>query len=183
MKKRLSFLLLVCAFLFGGLIWGTHSLMASPTGITGFSGELGQNCSTCHSGGVEPDVAFVGSGIAAPGETLELMFTISGGQEAGGGFNVSADDGTLAVLMGDMDVKLSGDELTHTEPKSADADGAVTFAFSWTAPNTPGIATLYGAGNSVNLDGRNSGDAGNTAVVQIAIGSFPEKVYLPQVTK
>jgi hypothetical protein len=60
-----------------------------------------------------------------------------------------------------------------------DQDGTVTFSFQWQAPAAAGTATLYGAGNSVNLMNGNIGDAADTTTFTITIVESLEKIYLP----
>jgi hypothetical protein len=61
----------------------------------------------------------------------------------------------------------------------ADQDGTVTFSFQWQAPAVAGAATLYGAGNSVDLMNNNIGDAAGTATFIITVVESLEKIYLP----
>lgn len=186
MKRRLSILTLIVGLSIGGLLFGAHTLLASPGGIIGYSGNPsngGQNCNICHGGGLEPDVVIYGPGIAAPGELLTLTLRISGGQEISGGFNVSTNEGTLGVISGTTDVREAAGQLTHSEPKSVDADGNVDFEFTWTAPITEGTAVLYAAGNSTNNANQTAGDAAKAITRNIYIGTFPEKVYLPYIQR
>lgn len=173
--------------LFAAGMVGVAVVVASSGGRVGYSGNPnsgnGNTCSVCHSGGEIPTVFIDGPTAVAPGETATYTLRIIGGQEVAGGLNVSASSGELATLPGAMDVKLIPPagavptaELTHTGPKAVDEDGVVSFSFTWTAPAEPGMAILYGAGNSVNLDGSPFGDAPGTR--QLIINA-PSLVYLP----
>jgi len=136
--------------------------LAAPSddGITGYSGNPatrgGQICTACHGGGSSPTVVLSGPPTVQIGKTYLYSLTISGGQQQAGGLDVSATDGTLSVV--DAGTKIQAGELTHRFPKSAGPNGDVVFTFDWTAPATAGPVVLYGAGNSVNLNGKNSGD-------------------------
>lgn len=164
---------------------------AFSTGRVGFSGNPnvggGLTCAVCHSGGQIPAVVLDGPTTVEPGETVEYTLTISGGQEVAGGFNVSATGGDLATLPGATDTQILPvpggfpDELTHTMPKDADSSGAVEFRFEWTAPDSSQTVTLYGAGNSVDLDGSSQGDAPNTDTLKITVGTstFTDSSFLP----
>jgi hypothetical protein len=150
---------------------------ASSGGKIGFSGnpeQGGQSCDRCHSGGVEPDVAIDGPDQLMPGVTDSFTLTISGGQEAVGGFNVSATDGALMALLGATDVKAVDNELTHTSPKVAEPSGELAFRFLWTAPESDGVATLYGAGNSADGNASPSGDAVGLVIHEISVGEAVE---------
>lgn len=148
------------------------AVIDSSGGRVGASGnpeQGGQTCARCHSGGVVPEVGLDGPMAVAPGSTHAFTLTISGGQEAGGGLNVSATDGLLAVLDGATDVQVREGEITHTEPKDADAGGDVVFSFLWQAPSAAGEVMLYGAGNSVDLNGNTAGDGVDTAALSIDV--------------
>ena len=114
-----------------------------------------------------------------PGTTHAFSLTITGGQRALGGLDVSGDGGTLVGLLGNMDVRESDGEIVHVAPKAADNAGAVVFHFGWTAPDTPGRFMLYGAGNSVDGNGGTSGDAAGTAVFAVAVGDAPPPTDTP----
>jgi hypothetical protein len=107
------------------------------------------------------------------------VLTIQGGQETAGGLDVSATAGVLEILPGATDTQKFNDEITHTAPKMADEEGAVTFSFQWQAPAVAGPATLYGAGNSVDLTNTNLGDAAGTAALTITVVESLERTYLP----
>lgn len=152
------------------------------TGITGFSGKSGgAGCNTCHYGGVTPEVSITGPHIVSPGATHIYTLTISGGQEVAGGLNVAAADGNLFPFSGDT--QLLNNEITHTAPKAVNQDGAVVFAFAWTAPITSGVVTLYGAGNSVNGNGSFSGDAGALTTLSLAVMEVNAQIYLPLILR
>lgn len=164
-------------------------VLAYPGGKIGYSGNPatgGVYCTQCHYGGVTPDVRFSGPSIVKPGETVDFSFIISGGQETAGGFNVSADNGEIDNLPGALDTRTQVEpqtqrvEITHTAPKDVDSNKQVIFTFRWTAPDTPGIATFYGAGNSVNLSGDPSGDAAAKTARTIAVlEEVTDQIYLP----
>jgi len=181
MKKRLAIIIFVSTVAFGAILWGGHSTFASPGGITGASGNPSDplTCNTCHAGGEEPTVTMSGNPVVGPNELVSFTLKISGGQEIGGGFNVSSDEGTFSVPMGSTDVQVLNDEMTHTGPKVADGDGNVEFTFNWIAPASPSTVTLYGAGNSVNLADQTGGDRAGFVVLDVTVGVFPETVYLP----
>jgi hypothetical protein len=153
----------------------SSSAWASSGGITGRSGKQGSSCNGCHSGGGAPTVAFDGPTELATGEVGTYTFTITGGAAVKAGFNVAVS-GTSAVLTAGTNQKKTGSELTHTAPVSF-SGGNVTFTFTMKAPTAPGTVTLYGAGNSVNGTGTDSGDRGaitNYPVTVVAVdGGVP----------
>jgi hypothetical protein len=145
----------------------------SSGGITGYSGNPSTgslDCNKCHDGGVTPTVTLSGPTVVEPGSTHTYTLHIEGGQERAGGLDVSASAGTLSVV--DAGTQLLEGEIIHSVPQPVNP---VTFdslwSFNWTAPLTAGSATLYGAGNSVNLFQGPGGDAAQTDVLVITVAT------------
>lgn len=133
---------------------------ASSTGIVGFSGNPatsnGNYCNICHYGGPGPQVAISGPTQVQPGSSHTYVLRIAEGGETAGGLNVSVSEGSLTAI--DSGTKLVNGEITHVSPRLIDPSGNVVFRFKWTAPLSAGSVTLYGAANSVDLNGQPSGD-------------------------
>lgn len=142
------------------IIASTFVLHAFSTGITGRTLKNGNGCE-CHSLNPSGNVNVVidGPSTINTGETANFTVTITGGPLSAAGTNIAASTGTLNAATGLQKV---GDELTHTSPKAV-TGGSVVFTFSYTAPATAGDITLYANGNSVNLNGQNTGDQWNFA--------------------
>ncbi|HRI46876.1 MAG TPA: T9SS type A sorting domain-containing protein [Ignavibacteriaceae bacterium] len=162
-------------------------LHAYSTGITGVTPKNGVGCN-CHNPTSSSNVNVVISGPTqlTPNQMAEYTLTVSGGPLVAAGTNIAASVGTLTAGTGMQKI---GDELTHTSPKQA-VDGIVTFTFNYTAPATPQTITLYGAGNSVNLNGGNDGDQWNFAtnfsvevsnVIPVELTSFTSQVVVNDV--
>jgi hypothetical protein len=152
--------------------------LARSSGITGVSGNPatgGQTCARCHSGGLMPEVSIDGPASVAVGSTNTYTLTISGGQRAAGGLDVSTTGGSFGTIPGNFDVQVLSGEITHASTKSANNMGDVIFSFLWTAPSSAGEVTLYGAGNSVNDNGSTGGDAADTdsLAIQVSEGGAP----------
>lgn len=178
MKK--FFLLLCILFIAGFTLFTTYDAARGiSTGVSGLSGSNGVYCSACHNSGLVPGVTLVGPTVVDPGATYLYTLIISGGQQIAGGLDVAVTAGALTAVSPDTQI-MSG-EITHTEPKPADKDGAVSFTFQWTAPLTGTAVTMYGAGNSVDNNGSPSGDAANITTLAITVLQLDEKVYLPLV--
>jgi PKD repeat protein len=111
----------------------------------------------------------------APGATNTYVLKISGGQSLFGGLDVSATAGALAAF--ESGTKLLNGEVTHTGPKAV-SSGAVSFSFRWTAPSTPGTASLYGAGLSSNGSGT-GGDEVSLMSLSISVQSAPQPNQAP----
>ena len=145
------------------------SAHASAFGLIGHSGKQGAICNECHGGGTAPTVAFSGPDTVAVGATVTYHFSVESARAAqrAAGFNVAVSGGQLVILP-DQGEQLIGAELTHTAPKP-NTDNVAGWDFSWTAPTTSGPATLFGAGNSVNLNGQNSGDRASATTFAVMV--------------
>ncbi len=140
---------------------------ASSGGISGYSGNPaiggGATCSQCHSGGVAPTVTLDGPTSLSSGQTADYTLTIVGGNA--GGLGVSVTGGELGA---GVDTRIADGEIVQTSTKPT-TDGEVTWMFSWTAPNSGGEVTMYGAGNAVNGDFGLGGDAVDTDSLTISV--------------
>jgi len=141
-------------------------------------------------------VRFDGPTAVEPGAQATYTFTVTSQNPRGqtqAGFDVAASDGTLGILPDQQEQICStlkqpsgsfatcpnlanvpietGAEITHTGPKDNNSDGEASWQFTWTAPTTPGMYTLFGAGNSTNADTTDEGDDGAVAVLMITVGA------------
>ena len=150
----------------------TIYLYAFSGGVTGKTKKNGNGC-TCHgSFSSNVNVVIEGPENMSPGETKEFSLIISGGPLLAGGTNISASAGELIAGLG---TQLLGNELTHSQPKLS-SEGKVIFPFSFTAPSVEAEVTLFANGNSVNLDGTNSGDSWNFAPNKIIAVKNPTDI-------
>lgn len=137
-------------------------LYAYSTGITGVTKKSTNPGCTCH--GLSPsssvNVSINGPDSLTVNQTANYSITISGGPLYAAGTDIAVSNGILTPASGDL--MLQNDELTHVSPKAPVSD-AVTFNFTYTAPSTSGIQTIYANGNSVNYNGLNTGDQWNFA--------------------
>jgi hypothetical protein len=162
------------AFL-GVLLAAGGALRAAPAGansngITGVSGKQGNTCASCHRGGLEPEVQFIGPGTVAPGALATFRFEVQSRvpNQRRAGFNLASSAGRLDVVPDQGARRTQTNELTHTAPKQ-NVDMLAGWDFTWTAPDTPGLYTLFGAGNSVNFNGQSSGDRSATTTLDVAV--------------
>jgi hypothetical protein len=144
------------------------TVSARETGITGFAGNNGLICTTCHfSALTPPTVTFSGQTYLRTGQTALYQFIISGGNEIAGGLDIAVGNGSLATAQ--ADTQLLNDEITHTFPQLVNADRENVWQIEFTAPLTEEIVTMYGAGNSVNFNGMNTGDRPNSTTLDIDV--------------
>lgn len=154
------------------------SAFANSTGITGRSGkQSGLSCtaSGCHGGGSStPTVTLEGPTALTAGQTGQYSLIITGGPGVKAGMNVAVDGATLTAGSGS---KVVSGELTHTLPK-AFTDGSARFDFSLVAPATNGTYKVFAAGNSVNGNNNETGDAHANATLDVVVtgGSDPAPV-------
>lgn len=172
-RRRLSagvfWALLVCSCV--GYFTHAGDLQSKPDGsINGRTSSTSPGCD-CH--GFSPSASTTlsvasGSGFTVdPGGTVNLTLTVAnGGKQAAGtdiGVRTTATGntpaGTLAPGVG-SGLQVSGSELTHTAPKNF-GGGQTSFAFTWTAPTSPGIYYIQAAGNAVDLSNTSGGDQWN----------------------
>jgi hypothetical protein len=125
-------------------------IYARPDGVTGVTLKSGSSgCGSCH--GTHGDannlvkVEISGPDTLLAGEKANYKVKISGGSGSNVGTDIAASDGKLANI--DNNLKILNNELTHTSAKYF-SNGVYTFNFSYTAPSTPGIQTLYADGLS-----------------------------------
>jgi hypothetical protein len=153
-----------------------------------------QGCNFCHGGGSTPTVTLecVDCGAAppsvAPLSVHEFKLTVvEVGLQDHAGLNVSSVLGTLSTGGGFSanTHTLTGSggrqEVTHSMPKAA-AGGVTEFSFLWTAPASPGSATLAAWGNAVNFNSSSSGDAANSTALVVAVGASGTPTDTPPAT-
>ena len=153
-------------------------IYAYPTGIVGRTLKNGVGC-ICHGANPSTNVIVTinGPDTLKVNETTNYSVTIIGGPLAAGGTNIAASDGALTPGDG---LRSETGELTHVQPMSP-VNGVVTFNFAYTAPAEAGDQTLYANGNSVNLNGFNTGDQWNfapnkTVTIQTVTGVDDENI-------
>jgi hypothetical protein len=149
--------------------------LAFSIGITGFSGKQGITCVSCHSGGAVPTVRFEGPDQLAAGAVATFRFVVQSqaAAQVAAGLNVATSAGKFGTIDGQGE-RLLGNEITHVSPKGNGADGSASWDFTWQAPAQAGPATLFGAGNSVNLNFTSFGDRSAATTFQVVVtGAAP----------
>jgi hypothetical protein len=146
---------------------GTGALAPHSTGITGFSGKQGFDCTVCHGGGVAPTVALAGPAYVLHDSTRTYTFTVSGGQQVAAGLDVAVGRGKLVAT--DSGTYVQSAELTHNTPRNVNGSGDASWSFDFDAPATLGKMRIWATGNSVNLDGSTTGDAPGSTVMTVEV--------------
>jgi hypothetical protein len=83
---------------------------------------------------------------------------------------VAGSSGNLGVVAVE-ETQLLLSDLTHKQPKANDSSGQAIFEFTWRAPETAGIYTLFGAGCSVNGNSAGNGDAAARTTYEVVVGA------------
>ena len=179
MKTR-HLLIAIALIAFGVFFY--ENIMAYSSGITGVTQKPGGSpgC-TCHNPSQTPsvNVRIIGPTSMRAGDTATFMLKIKGGPLVAAGCDIASSAGNLILSPTENFLQrlLEGSsyELTHISPKAPTPD-TVSFTFRYIAPNTPNTTvTLYANGNSVNLNGNNTGDSWNFATntsVSITVNSI-----------
>lgn len=146
-----------------------------PTGYVGTTKKGGVNLGCiCHGSSPTTGVSvnFSGPDSVAMGQTVTFTISVSHGPGITGGFNVAVNTGDINIVAGDTTVRKQDGELTHTHPKLFASDTA-RWSFTYTAPNSPTVDTLFATGNSTNNDNTSDNDEWNWS------DNKPLRVYNP----
>lgn len=150
-----------------------ENILAHSDGMTGRTLKSSDPGCICHNPTPTPgvNVNILGPSSMRAGDTATFRVRIKGGPLVAAGTDIASSSGNLILSPSETFLKrvLEGSdfELTHTSPKAPNPD-TVSFTFRYVAPNSPNTSvTLYANGNSVNLDGTNSGDEWNFATNKI----------------
>ena len=152
--------------------WATRaSAHASAFGLTGHLASRERSATRCHSGGTAPTVAFSGPDTVAVGATVTYHFSVESARAAqrrAAGFNVAV----MAANWPSFPIRASNCSAasSRTRPRSPTPTTwrAGTSRGRRRAP--PARRRLFGAGNSVNLNGLNSGDRASATTFVVSGG-------------
>jgi len=156
---------------------------AFSSGVSsGILGPSGCNAIGCHGSlpGTLPTVSLTGPTTVIEGDTNEYTFIITSPPgQPGGGLNVSSLLGDFLVGGADSagtTLVPSGaggnSDITHLGAKAGTGTD-VTFTFLWTAPMSPGPATIDAWGNAVDGSGTAFGDGAAFASLAITVDPAP----------
>ncbi|HYM20717.1 MAG TPA: choice-of-anchor D domain-containing protein [Candidatus Kapabacteria bacterium] len=150
-------ILLIPAFAAAVVLIASQYAMSHSAGITGYTNKVGdgQGC-TCHCNASNNATTVTISTNATSfetGQTYTFTISVSNGNEVKAGCDIATQFGSLAA--GNDGLQALNGQLTQTAPKAL----AATWTFTYTAPNTAEVDTIFATGNAVNNDGTNG--AGN----------------------
>lgn len=165
-KGFLVALIPVLGFVFWGEAFAEVDGRAGRTGAPTRPTCASAGCHAPTAGAILPTLTIAGPATLVAGATGSYTATLTGGPGVTAGIDVTAIVGTAKagtfVITETAFTKLSAagagggaggaafpGELIHSAAKPMVA-GSVTFIFDWTAPATPGTATLFAAGLSTN---------------------------------
>jgi Putative metal-binding motif len=142
------------------------------------SGLAVEDCSGCHQGSSDKgaSVSITASpSVVAPGQTVRLTVSVSGGSAAGLFFRTTANVGQLAVVAGQSTKAVEGG-IVHAAPEAA-AGGTSSFAIDWKAPAQAGDVELFAYALATNGDGRSTGDGYGSAYLSLVFGCTGTTYY------
>jgi len=158
------------------------AVFANSIGIVTYSGKNTVFCSSCHSGGTAPTVTLQGPPTLDVGSTGRFTLTVHSNrrnQQIAAGVGIAASAGTLIPLTG---LRAQLGELTHSNPRQNNANDDAVFEFDWTAPLAAGTYTLFGAGNSVNMNFVETGDAAARTTLNVIVSTSVSPTPTPSPT-
>jgi hypothetical protein len=125
-----------------------------------------------------PTVSFEGPTTVAPGSSATYQFFVRSQSptQTAAGLDIAVSGGELMIDASQGARIAPGPpperrgEITHNSPKS-NVEGVASWEFTWTAPTSPGSVTMFGAGNSVNLNGQITGDRGTGTMITIEVAA------------
>lgn len=184
--------------LFALVILTSVVALADPNGKTGFTSKTSSGCGSCHGGnaGSAVSVALDGPRTMKPGEKADFTIVVGHASARSAGVSVtvrnaatapSGSVGTLAVAASGSGLRVrnagTGQEITQSAPKTI-TNKTVSFAFSWTAPTSPGKYYLQSVANAVNGDGspNDQDDWSFLDPVEITVEATSSVVDLPAFT-
>lgn len=150
----------VSAIFLISLVTTLHSYETGITGLTKKNGAVGCVCHGIHVPDTNVIVTILGPDSVAVGQSAYYRLKIMGGPHVAGGLDVAVGHGTLdtagieTITRKQIQYYSATDsayEITHNFPKSFTGD-TVSFYFKYKAPGFAGYDTLFGNGNSVNVN-------------------------------
>jgi hypothetical protein len=117
-------------------------------------------CGSCHgsSGTAGVSVTITGPDTVVAGQTAQYSMIINRAGKTGAGLDIATRRGTLgAVTSG---TRVQSGEITHNDNLLM-SNGTVTVQFSYTAPATIGLDTIWTVGIATNTGSNSSGDEWN----------------------
>ena len=144
--------------------------LADPNGKTGRTSTMTQGCGDCHgsNAGNATSISLKGPSTVGAGQMATFTIVIGHASNPSAGVAVAIRQsptgtsdgiGVLSTITGaGLRVRGMGgsQELTQSAPKLM-SNKQAEFAFTWTAPTTPGKYYVQAVGNAVNGNGRNDG--------------------------
>lgn len=138
------------------------------------------SCGTtgCHTSfpNFNVDLAIGGATSVAGGASVPMTATVSGANNTSsrGGFTLETLSGAFTAGTTTLvDTTTTGNRaITHANSLQR------MWSFSWTAPMTPGLVTMFGVANAANGDGRNSGDAWGWHGPDANVPGTPHRVFV-----
>lgn len=163
MKKFLYKKLLIISVSSFIILISFTMLYSYQNGITGRTLKTSNSgCGGCHGSSATSGVTVTISGpdTVNTSQMVNFSLTIAYATQPGAGLDVATRSGTLGVVT--SGTHISNGELTHNNNINM-TNGSVTIQFSYTAPASATIDTIWATGNATNENGGTGGDFWNWA--------------------
>jgi hypothetical protein len=143
MKKFLARKSLIAGIIIFIFAFSTIMLTSYPTGMTGRTLKTTTaGCGTCHTYNTNVTGQITGADTVTIGSTTQYNITVSDPSRSKAGVDIAVRLGTLDATPSPSDLKMVGDEITHSHAISM-TNHTVTKPFNYIAPSSPGIDTIF----------------------------------------
>jgi hypothetical protein len=130
----------IIVFLFA---FSSFILTSYPSGYTGRTLKTSTaGCGSCHTFSTNVTGQITGADTVLIGSTTQYNITVSDPNRNKAGVDIAARLGTLNASPSPSDLKMVGDEITHSHAISM-TNHTVTKPFNYVAPSSPGIDTIF----------------------------------------
>jgi hypothetical protein len=161
-----------------GAIVGLVVLATTTSGEARNAGIAAEGCEGCHTGGKLPTITLdISPSAPKPGDAVTITVNIPSVNGGTGGIYLRSNGkGTLSTVAGQPTRLIDIGNMVHSSPK-APSGGVVQFIARWTAPVTPGGATISVWGVAANSDSSRGGDGASSATKSFAVGCDGKTYY------
>lgn len=142
-------------------------LLLAPVAWARGGGIAASGCQGCHGATTHQTSIDVQPASFMPGDTVTVTVTVRGGG-VNAGLYLTTSKGSFTLVSG-QNTRLVNGDVVQSSPKALSA-GAASFQVRWTAPTTPGGASLSAFTVLGNGDSRSGGDSTGEAQRSVVYG-------------
>lgn len=160
----------VAAAAMAGALLGATEVVDAHSG-----GQPAGGCNGCHGPGDYEISASASPASFGPGDAVTITIAFGTAGASKGGIFVGSNAGEMSTIGGQGLAEVA-QGLTHSAPKSF-SGGAVSFAFSFQAPSSPGAVRFEVWTLAANGNGSSSGDKAGDASFDFVYGCEPQTYF------